>query len=255
MNYDPAIDDGILTGCNAGIITSASAVVNTGLYPSSQRLAQQFPGISIGLHTNLSCHSPVAKSRHVRSLTNANGMFSGFPREQLATVTSTFKPFEVRVELESQIEMFTKYFGRMPSHIDSHHYVHALEPVRSVLLEYAARHRIPVRRPEFPGGVRDSTDFATRVLMTDILILSFRRQNTKLHHLHAIITSLTPGWAELPCHLRFERFPKSAYARQRMQELETLCADSIRRLLVQHGVSLVSYVTLLARNSAGRLCQ
>jgi len=126
--------------------------------------------------------------------------------------------------------------------------VHAHEPVRSVVLGYAAEHGIPVRRAEYPGGIRDDVEMAACLFMVDRLISSFRRQETKLDHLREIIAGLTPGWAELPCHLRFERFPKSGYARQRIQELETLRAASVKPLLEKHGVSLVSQAELLTRD-------
>ena len=124
---DFGMSDGVVTGIlecmQRGTLHTTSAMVCD---PDDQRRvrasAGQAPG-RIGLHLQLTDGSPLSPPNRIPSLVNENGTFPNRSRDM-----RTLNPSEVLVEWRAQLNCL-RDLGVEPSHLDSHHDVHAL-PVR-----------------------------------------------------------------------------------------------------------------------------
>lgn len=133
------INKGIARGFRLGIVTSASAMVNMPCWDHAAELAKRLPGLSVGLHFNLTLGCPVTPPRSVPTLVDAQGRFHG-DLKQLATAD----PLDITRELYNQYNRLCRS-GIAPSHVDGHQGIHALDNILAVLLDFAARLGLPLR--------------------------------------------------------------------------------------------------------------
>jgi len=131
------VNAGILGAYRHGIVTSTTALVN-GAIPRAQVDAALDSGIGIGLHINLTLGAPITGAP---SLVDGGGRFMRDARQAAARA----RPAEIEAEIGAQFERFETLFRRLPSHLDTHHHIGLLSPVREVVLAWAVRRRLPVR--------------------------------------------------------------------------------------------------------------
>src|SRR3989339_1163557 len=97
---------GILELIGKGIVTSTTVMIKREFIKPKDLLEQKH--VSIGLHLELSLETPAE-------------------------------------EMEQQIKVFSKLFGRFPSHLDGHKYYHLLPSNFSKVLKIAKKYELPVR--------------------------------------------------------------------------------------------------------------
>lgn len=137
---------GILAAHRHGIVTSTTVLVTADL--DRELLARAgAAGLGIGLHVNLTLGRPLTGGR---SLVDAAGRFVRDARRAAARATIT----DVESEIDAQIEKFLALLERPPTHLDSHHHVGLLAPVREALLGAARRLGVPVRSQNAAARVR-----------------------------------------------------------------------------------------------------
>src|SRR2546426_717777 len=146
------VSRGVLEAHRHGLVTSTTTLVNLPPLPELDAEAAGCPGLGIGLHVNLTFGTPVSPTAKVPSLVDAEGRF---PRDPLV-VEARADADEIRREAEAQIEAFARRFGRLPTHLDSHHHVHRLAPVAEPIMRVARAARLPLRSqaPGLPAGLR-----------------------------------------------------------------------------------------------------
>ena len=105
------INRGIVEAHEAGILTSASLLVDRAASAGAAALLRVYPGLSVGLHLEL---DPVIPER-------------------------------AAAECERQLARFLELTGEPPTHLDSHHDVHRDPRVLPHVLAQARRERVPVR--------------------------------------------------------------------------------------------------------------
>ncbi len=133
----PGVSAGILGAHRHGIVTSTTALVNRAI-PSGQIDAALGSGIGIGLHINLTLGAPITGAP---SLVDGSGRFVRDARQ----VAAGARTREIEAEIEAQLERFETLFHRLPTHLDTHHHIGLLPPVREIVLARAVRCRVPVR--------------------------------------------------------------------------------------------------------------
>src|SRR5690242_6741365 len=110
LGYDPQIDRGILEAHARGIVTSATAMVDTPFAADALRGAPA--SLALGLHAVLDPESPRAAAER---------------------------------ELIRQIERFAELRGAAPTHLDSHKHRHARPELLAAFAAVANRRGLPVR--------------------------------------------------------------------------------------------------------------
>jgi chitin disaccharide deacetylase len=214
----PGVNRGVIRGHEQGVVTSATLMVR---WPAAEEAAAyaRRSGLSVGLHLDLG------------EWEYRDGQW----HELYQVVPET--PEAVTAELDRQLERLERLIGRPPTHLDSHQHVHRNEPARTALRQAGERLGIPVRW--FTPGIEYSGAFFGQ-----------DSDGTPLHDLITVdalvkvIETLPAGVTELACHPAAEHDHDSAYAEERIRELETLCDPRVRAAIDRSGVDLRSFADL-----------
>jgi predicted glycoside hydrolase/deacetylase ChbG (UPF0249 family) len=203
LGLSPGVNDGILEAHTHGVLTSASLMVLAPAAEGAAELANAHPELSIGLHF-------VDDSPQVDD--------AGYAAEAYNT----------------QLERFRALMGRDPTHVDSHHHVHARGgriPTFASLVEPLG---VPLR---LAGQVRYIGGFYahTRPGVSNIRFVSPE------YLIHVVANEAFDGFSELGCHPALQGDFESSYRYEREVELATLTEPGLREELDQLGLRLASF--------------
>ena len=140
------VSEGILDAHRHGIVTSTTALANSAIHSEHVARARDC-GLGIGLHVNLTLGRPLTSAP---SLVDESGRFVRDARRAAARASAR----EVDAEIAAQVERFMDLFGRPPTHLDTHHHVGMLSPVRESVLALARRLGVPVRSQDAASRAR-----------------------------------------------------------------------------------------------------
>jgi predicted glycoside hydrolase/deacetylase ChbG (UPF0249 family) len=205
------VNRGIVEAHRRGIVTSASLMVERSGAPEAATLAAECPELGVGLHVVLD---------------------------------GATDPFRCHTAIEAQLECFEELLRRPPTHLDSHHDVHARPELLPAFRRVCRRHRIPLRAY---SPVRSCRRFygqwGGQSHPEQISVASLIRI---LEH------DLSDGVTELSCHPGCpDPALASAYAAEREHELHTLCDVRVRHFLDQAGVTLIHFGHVASELRAG----
>ena len=192
------VNDGIIEAHSGGIVTSASLMVQRPTAGEAAKLAAAHPELSVGLH---------------------------FEDDGSVELDD---PVQAERAFAAQLERFRELVGRDPTHVDSHHHVHA-------------------RRQAIFGSLVEPLDVPLRHDGRVSYIGEFWGQPDLSHVRRAFLRRLVEaeareGFSELGCHpARISDDLRSSYLHERAIELQTLTEPGLRDELEQAGVRLVSF--------------
>jgi chitin disaccharide deacetylase len=198
FGFAQGVNEGIIEAHVDGIVTSTSLMVLRPAAEAAVGLAEDHPELSIGMHFeddgNADLHQPAQAKR----------------------------------AFIAQLERFRDLLGRDPTHVDSHHHVHAQHlGTFGSLVEPLG---VPLRHD---GGVPYIGDFWGQPDPSHVGS-AFLRQ--------LIEAQVGEGVSELGCHpARISEDLRSSYVHERALELRTLTEPGLREKLESTGVSLVSF--------------
>lgn len=144
-----ADDFGLTSGVNRaivechqrGVVTSATLMVNGGAAVEAALLAADNPRLGVGLHLNLTSGAPAMPPESVPSLVGEDGLFPGLKTALWRLTSGKARAHELEDEIAAQIDRLIK-LGIRPTHIDSHHHLHAHPHLRSLVRKIGPRHGI-----------------------------------------------------------------------------------------------------------------
>jgi predicted glycoside hydrolase/deacetylase ChbG (UPF0249 family) len=251
---------GIIEAAEAGVVKAASMIVNLPAFDDGVRRAQSCPGLSLGLHLNLTTGRPLTTAS---SLTRREtGEFYPLPaliaRASLGLVNAP----EIERECTAQIDRMIDS-GLPPTHLDSHRHVHAHPALWPVVIKAAASRGISkVRIPSEPlwanAGDLGATLKKIGLLLSTRLArgrasgddsrhffgLSLQGGRSFAARLFALIPRLPPGTSELMTHPGYNDLDLAEhddYTWQREEELRVLCSGELRTLIARSGIELASF--------------
>ena len=201
LGYDPEIDRGILEAHVRGIVSSATAMVDTPFAEAA--LAAAPPSLGVGLHVVLAANA---------------------------------RPEEVVAEVRRQVDRFRALAGRAPTHLDSHKHAHA----RPELAEAFARAAAALSLPACAVGDAHRGILRARGVRTPDAFLGAAdlRPCWTRERLLAALASLPEGTSELMCHPGHRpSHARTSFGAEREVELAALCDPAAREAL--RGVTLV----------------
>lgn len=140
-----AANQGAFEALRRGPATCGSLMVPCPAFPEAAKIAQQTPGLDLGVHLTLNAEwpgfrwGPVAGAAAVPSLVEADGTFLRTTRETLERA----KPEHVESELRAQIERALAA-GIDVTHLDAHMGTALLPPLGTVYAALARDYRLPV---------------------------------------------------------------------------------------------------------------
>jgi predicted glycoside hydrolase/deacetylase ChbG (UPF0249 family) len=233
----PGVSQGILAAHRHGIVTSTTLLVTR---PIERGLLDRLldTDLGTGLHVNLTLGRPLTSAS---SLTGDDGLFVREPHR----VAGDAKLADIAREVTAQVEAFQRLLARLPGHLDSHHHVGMLEPVRSVLLDTARAVGAPVRSQD--GSARAAA-LAAGLRTTDHFFGgsgpdAYWTIGRALGHLR----DLPPGTSEFMAHPGYfdDTLSYSRYGRQRETELIGIGSSTTRVAALSLGIRLVTFRDLV----------
>jgi predicted glycoside hydrolase/deacetylase ChbG (UPF0249 family) len=227
------VSEGILAAHRHGIVTSTTVLVTSRIDSDLVARARD-SGLGIGLHVNLTLGRPLTSGA---SLVDEGGRFVRDARRAAARA----QPGDVDAEIEAQVGRFHDLVKRSPTHLDTHHHVGLLSPVRESVLAVARRLGVPVRSQDAMARARarsaglKTPDHFFGESGPDAYWTPART----LAHLRA----LPAGVSEFMAHPgRFDDdLATSRYARQREVELIGLGTSAARAAVGALGVHLCHF--------------
>lgn len=205
LGYDPAVDRGILEAHARGLVTSATAMVET---PFAERALAEAPAsLDLGLH---------------------------------AVVPAGARPCEVEELLAAQLARFRALRGAPPTHLDSHKHAHLAPAALPAFAAAARREGVPLRVLD---GAQRARLAAQGVLVADAFLgdAALRPCWTEARLL-AAVAALPGGRVELMCHPGYApSHARTSFAAEREVELRALCSPAVRGALEAAGAAAVGF--------------
>jgi predicted glycoside hydrolase/deacetylase ChbG (UPF0249 family) len=205
LGYDPQIDRGIFEAHARGVVTSATAMVDTPFASAALRAGPA--SLALGLH---------------------------------AVLDPTLPRAQAEAELLRQIARFAALRGAPPTHLDSHKHHHARPELLAAFAAAAAAQGLPVRaldarmRDLLRGhGVRTTDHFLGDADL---------RPCWTPERLAAALAALEDGTTELMCHPGYApSHARTSFGAEREVELRALCDARVREALAGAGVVLATF--------------
>lgn len=232
------VNYGIIDAHRNGIVTSTTAMMNADAIEHAASLSAETPSLAVGLHFVLSYGKPLTPMPSLQR----EGKLGKWIWDVAAQGGLAVE--EVEEELEHQYRKFMALFGRKPVHIDSHHHVHFIPQVWSVVSKFAQQKGLPLRFDRTvacengikPAGIQSSEGFVSHFYAENV---------SEAFFLHALdeSTSRHEQSVEIMCHPGFVdlTLQQSAYCFPRLEELNVLTSERLRTSVVQRGYRLGTF--------------
>ncbi|MBM3511497.1 MAG: ChbG/HpnK family deacetylase [Alphaproteobacteria bacterium] len=208
------INRGIVECHRRGVVTSTSLMVDGGAAREAAALAQDHPGLAVGLHFDV-----VGEDDR------------NFDLDDTAAVGTEFR---------RQLGRFVDLIGRAPTHIDSHKHTHRRPHLFPLFREWVAPLKVPLRddgRVKYVGGFYAQWEW--KVTDLDYVSVAFL--------VKILREEAAPGWTEFSCHPGYMTPDfTSVYGAEREAEIHTLTDPKVRATIDALGYVLVSYAHFAA---------
>lgn len=247
------ITRGIVEAHKSGLVTSASAIVNTAAATASfDFIREQAPFLGLGLHINLTKGYPLTEGK--TDITDTDGLF--LPVKKYASRQAKMDLTQVEAEVRAQIAQFVELAGKHPDHINAHQHVMYLNTdLLAILLDVAAEIDVPIRRARADeyaqsGGAAATSDMiAERNIRTTDSFISryYGAHKVSLGELLNVLMDIGEGTTELMCHPGYadsdlERYDD--YVEWREMELHALTHPSAREVVISQQISVTTFADL-----------
>ncbi|MEP6961663.1 MAG: ChbG/HpnK family deacetylase [Acidobacteriota bacterium] len=201
------VNRGIVECHRNGVLTSTSFMVTGRSADEAVAMSRDNPDLAIGLHWDV------------------------WGEDEREFSTSNHQA--VRDEFRRQLGEFDRFFGRLPSHVDSHRHAH--REVFELFRELVEPLGVPLRedgRVKFIGGFYAQWEW----MVTNL-------QYVSVAFLEQILrTEIEPGFTEVSCHPGYVTPDYQAvYLAEREEEVRTITSPRIKDVLKEEGIRLISY--------------
>ncbi len=244
-----SVSKGIIRAYLDGVVTSTSVMINLAQKAEIIELLEN-PSLDIGVHLNLTVGKSVLPKEKIPHLVDKNGYFHKRKTRERPVNDEGIVIFddvpveEIILEMETQIQHFCG-FGLEPTHLDTHHHIHADPKVLEAVIFSASNHNLPLRtinsemREKVRSrGVRTNDYFEGRF---------FGLNSINLQNLTNIFADISDGVTELMCHpgeFSDELRDISGYVDERQSELDVLINPELPVLINDEGIELINWRNL-----------
>jgi len=261
------VNDGIVEAARVGGITSTSLLVSLPDSADAVTRIRQCPGISVGVHCNLTVGNALTGSS---SLTYADSAeFFPLPKLLAAASLGMLDDGDIERECLAQIDRMTRA-GLPPTHFDSHRHIHTHPAVYPAVLRAVRARCIPHLRVPCEPLDRNVGVFGATVKKSLLLLSARRSRRLRLgetgsdrpgmnitgfvgislqgesfaDRLFELIRELPDGTTELMTHPGYADatlVKRDNYTVERETELKVLCSQDFRDLLGSCRVTLANF--------------
>lgn len=233
---------GIIDAFTHGVVTSTTAMVNASGIEHAVALSAKHPGLAIGMHFVLTLGRPLSAMPGLVDEKGELGKWIWQRAEEDSLVLA-----EIEHELECQFARFIELFGRMPTHLDSHHHVHMIPQIYPIVEAFAKEKGVAIRfdyDAALPAelecvGVKTPKGFDSGFYgdaISETLFLETLERSTARGE-----QSL-----EIMCHPSFidNTILASKYCYPRLAELDVLTSPSLKYAIAERGYRLGTFKDL-----------
>jgi hopanoid biosynthesis associated protein HpnK len=286
FGFTAGVNRGIVEAHINGIVTSSTLMAGGRAFDDAARLAKTLPALSVGCHVTLIDGEPVADPALLPSITSAQAsgrrFRNGVKSFAARALAGRLDPDEIELEVGAQIRRLQSA-GVSVSHVDTHKHTHLFPAVLRPLLRAARSCGVrAIRNPFGPSKPLRSRALLARpglwtryaeVRILRALAASFRDAAKREgfvtpdgtfgivvtgaldEKLFRAISGIIPeGTWEFVCHPGYNDDDlKSANTRlreSRETELHVLTLPEARQLLLDQGITLISYLDLNAHQTS-----
>ena len=205
LGYDPEIDRGILEAHARGVVTSASAMVDTPF--AARALAEAPESLGLGLH---------------------------------AVLPPGLGAAAAEAEIRRQLELFEALRGAPPTHLDTHRHAHAAPAVLQAAARAASGRGLPVRAID--AAMRAALRGLGVPTADHFLGDAAARPWWTAERLLEALAALPEGTTELMCHPGHRpALARTSFGAQREVELRALTDRRVAEVVRREGLCLVSF--------------
>jgi len=190
------VNEAVIRAYREGVLTSTSLMVTGAAFEQAVKLANENPGLAVGIHLVTVVGKSVLSHSEIPTLVDREGNFSNNPTA--AGLKYFFSPRarrELRKELAAQFEKFHST-GLPLSHIDGHLHLHVHPVIFNAALELGVKHG--ARRMRVPAEERR-------------LALEFDRANILQKTIHTLLFGGLAGYMKRKLRERGFTFPDRVY--------------------------------------------
>jgi hopanoid biosynthesis associated protein HpnK len=277
FGYTAGVNRAIAEAHTRGIVTSSTLMASGAAFDDAVRLAVQLPKLSVGCHVVLIDGQPVLDRTRLRSITSKNSgsprFGSGLKSFAARALSGRLDPEEIEAETAAQIHK-VQSAGITVSHLDSHKHTHLFPAVLRPMLRAAhscgiraIRNPFGPRKPLKSGELLARPSLWTRYAEVRILrALAGKFSDTVKNHgfqtpdgtlgivvtgaldeqlFRAIAGVIPEGTWEFVCHPGYNdaelQRVNTRLRESRETELQLLTMPSVRKLLAEQDIALISY--------------
>lgn len=258
------VNEAVAKAHGAGLLTSASLMVNEAAAGDAVTVARQHPGLAVGLHLVLSCGKPALAAGSIPHLVQPNGSFPASPAGAgLRVFFHKAAREEAAREIAAQFERFADT-GLAFDHVNGHQHLHVHPVIWRSMVEQCLRFgvravRVPLEELRFftrGQEVRRGLEWAAFRALGAWCLRSARRHglvtaDRVYGHLETgrvtekyllfVVNRLQPGVSEVYLH------PGSAGEED--YELQALLSPAVRSAVEERRVELYTYGRLAAHTA------
>jgi predicted glycoside hydrolase/deacetylase ChbG (UPF0249 family) len=154
-------------------------------------LAQDAPGLGVGLQVTFTGGPPVLPPERIPTFVDFHGRLPATPEG-----IDNARPEEILAEARAQLRRFRELMGREPTHLDSRHHAHRRPAALEAMLTLAWETGLPVR-----NASRNVHERLRRegIRTTDQVMAEFHGAGATLEALLMLLGGLPVGTTELMC--------------------------------------------------------
>lgn len=260
LGYSPGVNRAIADLYQAGALSSASLIVNLPWSEAGAAIARRWPGLSVGVHLNLSKGEPLLPRGQVPSLVDEAGSFWDTAALYRRALTGQINWYEAAAEMEAQVEWAMER-GLHLDNLDSHVHFQILPAARRLITDLGQRYNVQAWRtprvlstltPHFTWTDLLNRRVASGPLLAPHYLLSLHQWGDRLLHdqrLRAVLSR--PGVVtELVVHPGYTPdpdlpLPDQLPPERRQGEFDLVSTPAFRSWLDDLGVKLISFADLV----------
>lgn len=134
-------NDAIFRGIELGVISSTNVMVNMPFIQDVYEIQNNYNGIFLGIHWNLTSGYPISDSSLIPSLVNHEGKFFEFEEFKRRVYLGKVNKREVALELDAQMNKYIHCFGQ-PDYWNTHNHIQMLIPLFDVFVKEALKFKV-----------------------------------------------------------------------------------------------------------------
>lgn len=228
FGFSEAVNYGVMEAHLNGVLTSTTLMVTMPAAEHAAEMMKNLPKLGVGLHLNISLGKPLTDGK---SIVDSAGRL--IKPKDLEEIPYTVE--DVYNEFREQYDWFIALTNQKPTHFDTHLFSSdKIEVVGEAVVQLANEESIPVRNKSTEDYKK--IEFITFRKYGDEVGLDYlfkRYEDFKNYDYIEIMTH--------PSYLDHFILENSSYNTERLDELEILTSDKLKKLLMNEENQLVHY--------------